>query len=215
MARLQILQLPEGIGDKRPPFVLVIDQLDESLIHDFVGASEITAERIGARSIFAFTETIHIPANDPLPMGRPGEGPSCIDVPGCDGQCCDRRREDQAERHSNELAKQLAGELAEARLWARHGYEIGQKHCGWVDHGVAPAWLTDDWPPHFDTCEHLQRAGAYDEALTRVRALPEEPKFMDALHENGGGYRHGYRVAIGDAKRAARVEQPRACGDGG
>jgi hypothetical protein len=40
-------------------------------------------------------------------------------------------------------AKQAESDLAEARMWARHGYEIGQRSCTWADHGVAPAWLTD------------------------------------------------------------------------
>jgi hypothetical protein len=43
--------------------------------------------------------------------------------------------------------------LVEARMWARHGYEIGQRHCCWSDYGVAPAWLTEGWPTHFDSCE--------------------------------------------------------------
>lgn len=62
-------------------------------------------------------------------------------------------------------------DLNEARMWARHGYEIGQRHCSWSDHGVAPAWLTNGWPMSFDSCEHLKRAGEYDMALSRVRAL--------------------------------------------
>lgn len=36
----------------------------------------------------------------------------------------------------------LYAELDEARMWARHGYEIGQRSCTWSDYGVAPAWLT-------------------------------------------------------------------------
>jgi hypothetical protein len=36
--------------------------------------------------------------------------------------------------------------LEEARSWARHGYEIGQRSCTWSDHGVAPKWLTGHWP---------------------------------------------------------------------
>ena len=59
----------------------------------------------------------------------------------------------------------------EARTWARHGYEIGQRHCGWSDHGVAPAWLTEGWPRAFDSCEHLQQMAEFDTALSRVRAL--------------------------------------------
>ncbi|MFK4869014.1 hypothetical protein ACI3K4_27750 [Streptomyces sp. CSMPJR101] len=66
---------------------------------------------------------------------------------------------------------QLKEQLEEARQWARHGYEIGQRHCGWSDHGVAPGWLTEGWPPHIGSCEHLEQMAAFDEALTRVRAL--------------------------------------------
>ena len=62
-------------------------------------------------------------------------------------------------------------ERDEARQWARHGYEIGQRHCGWSDHGVAPAWLTEGWPPHIDSCEHLKQMAQFDEALSRVRDL--------------------------------------------
>lgn len=45
--------------------------------------------------------------------------------------------------------------LQEARSWARHGYEIGQIHCGWSDYGVAPEWLTEGWPRHFRSCPSL------------------------------------------------------------
>ena len=80
MARLQILELPEGADDDRPPFVLVIDQ---ARAEDFYPATEhgntsqavtarlITehpldamAEQIGARAVLLFEETIDIPANE-------------------------------------------------------------------------------------------------------------------------------------------------------
>lgn len=67
----------------------------------------------------------------------------------------------------------IKAERDEARQWARHGYEIGQRHCSWSDHGVAPAWLTEGWPPHIDSCEHLKHAAEFDEALSRVRVLHE------------------------------------------
>lgn len=38
-------------------------------------------------------------------------------------------------------------DLDDARGWARHGYEIGQRSCTWSDHGVAPAWLIDGHRP--------------------------------------------------------------------
>ena len=40
----------------------------------------------------------------------------------------------------------LRAVLEEARMWARHGYEIGQRSCTWSDHGVALKWLTDNVP---------------------------------------------------------------------
>lgn len=35
--------------------------------------------------------------------------------------------------------------VAEARMWARHGYEIAQRSCTWSDFGAAPNWLTEGW----------------------------------------------------------------------
>jgi hypothetical protein len=71
VARLQILQLPEGAGDDRPPFVLVIDQhqplryvqgIDQEpkVVDEFAGV----AEQIGARGVLVFAEPVEIPAND-------------------------------------------------------------------------------------------------------------------------------------------------------
>lgn len=31
--------------------------------------------------------------------------------------------------------------VLDARSWARHGFEIGQRSCTWSDNGVAPDWL--------------------------------------------------------------------------
>ena len=69
MARLQILELPEGSGDERPPFILVIDQW----VNPFHGQAHQWAEQVGAQGVLVFEETIDIPANDvPLdPDGYP------------------------------------------------------------------------------------------------------------------------------------------------
>ena len=74
MARLQILELPEGTGDDRPPFVLVVDQYEPppypnepSDTSPFDGI----AERIGARAVLVFEDTIDIPANE-VPVGPDG-----------------------------------------------------------------------------------------------------------------------------------------------
>lgn len=68
MARLQILELPEGAGDDRPPFLLVVDQVPrdepafEALRRDL--ADNDIASRTGARAVLIFEDTIDIPAND-------------------------------------------------------------------------------------------------------------------------------------------------------
>ncbi|MFE1111170.1 hypothetical protein ACFW5U_35540 [Streptomyces rochei] len=70
MARLQILELPQGGSDDRPPFVLIVDQylarryitgLDQpEPVSEFDGI----AEKIGARAVLVFEEAVDIPAND-------------------------------------------------------------------------------------------------------------------------------------------------------
>ncbi|MFE2047994.1 hypothetical protein ACFXAS_05765 [Streptomyces sp. NPDC059459] len=69
MARLQILELPEGSSDDRPPFVLVVDQVptDEAgfdALRRDLGTPDDLLERIGARAVLVFEEAIDIPAND-------------------------------------------------------------------------------------------------------------------------------------------------------
>ncbi|MDT0608868.1 hypothetical protein [Streptomyces lancefieldiae] len=66
MARLQILELPECSGDDRPPFVLVVDQFDPPPYpsEPWPPMFDGVAEKIGARAVLVFTETIDIPAND-------------------------------------------------------------------------------------------------------------------------------------------------------
>jgi hypothetical protein len=258
VARLQILELPEGSGDDRPPFILVVDQMPaneaafEALCRDLGTAM---AQQIGARAVLVFETTIDIPANDTIAYLQQvaeetgatiGKITSGFNAQMLADERTDIARDmDRLTRRRDELADALGMEHGsswddirntaaefraelirsenarehlrqdrdEARSWARHGYEIGQKHCGWTDHGVAPGWLTDGWPPHFDSCEHLKRASEYDEALTRVRSLPEHPEIMDAKHAQPEGYLHGYRIAIRDAKRAAQNE--RATPEGG
>ncbi|CAL9592898.1 hypothetical protein SUDANB1_05261 [Streptomyces sp. enrichment culture] len=70
MARLQILELPEGADDSRPPYVLVVDEtvpqrviigMDHGPVRDYW---HDVAERIGARGVIVTAETVEIPAND-------------------------------------------------------------------------------------------------------------------------------------------------------
>lgn len=70
MARLQILELPEGSGDDRPPFVLVVDQSPPQRIVLGQGDSPVRdywqdiAAQIGARGVIVTAETVDVPAND-------------------------------------------------------------------------------------------------------------------------------------------------------
>jgi len=69
MARLQILELPEGSGDDRPPFVLVVD---ECAPQRYILGMDSTwqdhwqrvADKIGAQGVIVTPDTINIPAND-------------------------------------------------------------------------------------------------------------------------------------------------------
>lgn len=67
MTRLQILELPEGAGDERAPFLLVIDQC-QGVTLELVKAIEAhwkrVGEDIGAQGTLIFMETVDIPAND-------------------------------------------------------------------------------------------------------------------------------------------------------
>jgi hypothetical protein len=264
VARLQILELPEGTGDDRPPFVLVVDETVPQRIilgqdMPFGDYWQGIADKIGARAAIVTPETVEILGNNAAPVAvddREGDAQTGELIHAheqtrlalCDAlllsldttwhnlieQVGERQRElaglyrkadeqpdaqlhaeARAELNRSENARDaLREQLGEARSWARHGYEIGQKHCSWSDHGVAPQWLTEGWPPHIDSCEHLKVAAEYDEALTRVRGLPEQPEIMDAKHEQPQGYLHGYRIAIRDAKRAARADRPQTADDG-
>jgi len=189
MARLQILELPtEHHGDDMvTPFVLVVDQSMPQRIA--LGADvpyadywQSLADGIGARGVIVTPETVEIPANDYAPDDPP-------------------RIVDFAEL---EEAKRLTEQRDEARQWARHGYEIGQRHCSWTDYGVAPDWLTDGWPNSFDSCEHLKRAAELEETIARVRAVSTTPEVMNADQERTDVWLHGYKVGVLAAKGALR-----------
>lgn len=66
MARIQILELPEGSGDDRPPFALIIDQYEPPPYqhNDSPSPLDGVAEKIGARTVLVFEETVDIPANE-------------------------------------------------------------------------------------------------------------------------------------------------------
>ncbi|MFJ8995620.1 hypothetical protein ACIRQH_35095 [Streptomyces sp. NPDC102279] len=73
MARLQILELPEGASDERAPFLLVIDQVEEAVREEIARWPGDLGERFGARQVLCFAETIEIPANDTSAYTPPAE----------------------------------------------------------------------------------------------------------------------------------------------
>jgi hypothetical protein len=89
MARLQILELPEGSGDDRPPFILVVDQYEPPPYPADVndpGPFDAVAEKIGARAVLVFEGTIDIPANDTTAYlgGRGAEQEIVVELGGQD-----------------------------------------------------------------------------------------------------------------------------------
>ena len=75
MARLQILELPEGAGDDRAPFVLVVDESSHPTVEAYQAAEgwwQQLARQIGARGCVVTDDTIVIPAND-VPLDENGQ----------------------------------------------------------------------------------------------------------------------------------------------
>ena len=78
MARLQILELPEGGGDDRAPFILVVDECAPQRYAIGLDSSwqdhwQQLADKIGARGVIVTPDTIDIPANDTLPASTQWE----------------------------------------------------------------------------------------------------------------------------------------------
>lgn len=172
MARLQILELPSGSGDDRPPFVLVIDEAatgpdGELLIKaaDYIEARE----HIGACDVFVFEETVEIPANEPPPLTE------VVDDPERAGTT---QLVHAHERSRLALCDALL--LSRDTTWHQITEQVGKRQ---------------------------QELADFYRKFDRVLSLPEHPEIMDAKHEQPQGYLHGYRIAIRDAKRAARTER--------
>lgn len=179
MARLQILELPAGADDDRPPFVLVVDQCAPQRYAVGAGMEPVdpwneVAKKIGARGVIVMPDTVELPANGTLADA------------------------DDAERAGT---TQLVYAHERTRLDLCNALLLSGDTT---------------WRKLIEAVSERQRelAGLYRQ-LDRVRALPEQPDCMDAQHPDGSGYRHGYRVAILDAKRATRTERAQAAEGGG
>jgi hypothetical protein len=201
MARLQILQLPEGVNDERPPFALVVDQhvarryiigLDQpEPFSEFDGI----AEKIGARVVLVFEDTIDIPANDTTAyLNAPTAAQEVVvDLCGQDPQAA---------------AEAAARKAKDGLRLAHERTDIARDMDRLASHKVA---ITDalgidrlrDWDDIRNAARGLRRErDTQAEILERVRNLPEQPEVMDAQHPDPSGYLHGYGVGIREAKRA-------------
>jgi hypothetical protein len=185
MARLQILELPEGSGDDRPPFVLVIDQAPADLagfdaLRRDLGDHEDFLKRTGARAVLVFEETIDIPVND-VPLGADGNPLFVQDVRAQDGPRLATERTGIA-RDMDRLAK-WKNELLDA---------LGMDR-------------TRDWDDIRNAARGLRKQrDAQAEAIERVRQASAEPDAMNAQQEHPGVWRHGYHCGVLAAKSALR-----------
>ncbi|MCX4605498.1 hypothetical protein OG402_34075 [Streptomyces anulatus] len=183
MARLQILELPEGTGDDRPPFILVVDQYEPvEATPSRLFRHQDMAEQIGARAVLVFEETIDIPANDTSAYAQSTATALHLDgheVPGVVDE------EDEPEDWHGILQtrrRQLAKML-----------------------GINP--LTE-WDGILEAATQLrQECDTQAAAIRRVRNLDTEPESLDAHQAEPTGYLLGYAVAVRAAKQASR-EQP-------
>ncbi len=183
MARLQILELPEGSGDDQPPFILVVDQVPrdeagfDALRRDL---SDDVAQRIGARAVLAFETTIDIPAND-----------TSAYLPEAEAQAEPRRADERAIQAEEKL-----------KAFMEKRYVIEQERKALLTDALGMD-RTRDWDDIRNAAAGLRKSNeARAEAIDRVLALSYQPEIMDAQHAEPTGYQHGYRIAIQDAKRA-------------
>ncbi len=117
MARLQILELPtveRPDGTEETPFVLVVDQYEyqryvlgadqEAPVSEWEGV----AEKIGARQVLVFNETVDIPANE-TPVDPDGH-PLKIRVEG-DFEQFHEQVQAEIRKAQTELSQALSGDI--------------------------------------------------------------------------------------------------------
>lgn len=218
MARLQILELPEGSGDDRPPFVLVVDQytplryvlgVDQpEPVSEFDGI----AEKIGARAVLVFEETIDIPANE-VPVGSDGY-PMKIRIEGDFEQLWQQVEAETRYAQGKATRAATARDLADERTdIARDMDRLAKWKTELTD--ALGMDRTRDWDDIRNAVAGLRKErDAKAAALERVRALDDEPAAMNAQNSDPVSYLHGYRIAISTA-RCATWDQLAEGADGG
>ncbi|MEU7416684.1 hypothetical protein [Streptomyces antibioticus] len=189
MARLQILPLPEGTGDDRPPFVLVVDQMEPQRYVVGEGMEgqpdhwDVVAKRIGARGAIVLPDTVEIPANGPLPL------PEVDEVSEADFTTMATAVHQALGIDITEGMPDIAGWLLAA--------------CRELEKSEAAR-----------TRLRTERDRA-NEALTRVRDLTEQPEVMNVNPESPYATQDGYAQGIRAAKRAIEDERSQTAEHGG
>lgn len=183
MARLQILELPEGAGDDRPPFVLVVDECAPQRYVIGVDSTwqdhwQRLADKIGARGVIVTPDTIDIPAND-----TSAYAPS-------------------AALHLGE--REVAGvvdEEGEPEDW--HGILQTRRRQLAKALGINPL---HDWDGILEAATQIrQERDAQAEAIERVRRESLKPEIMNAQQQHPTVWMHGYECGVRAAKSALRL----------
>lgn len=183
MARLQILELPEGSGDERSPYLLIIDQVDDELAEDIARWPDDIGKRTGARHVLCFPGTIDIPANDTAAYLQ--------QVAEETGATIGEAVRAANAQHSMDERTDITRDMYRLAKWKNE-----LTHALGMDR-------TRDWDDIRNAAAGLRKQrDSQAETLERVRNLPEQPNVMDAQHPDPTGYLHGYSVAIREAKRA-------------
>ncbi|MFI2354673.1 hypothetical protein ACH5AG_08300 [Streptomyces anulatus] len=209
MARLQILELPEGTGDDRPPFILVIDEYTPQRyilgpdqpepISEFDGI----AEKIGARAVLVFEDTIDIPANDTSAFVQPLATALHLDDHEVRGAIAADMNKARQQAGVATIGQHLADERTDI---ARDMDRLAKRRDELAEAlGMEP---TRDWDDIRNAAAGIRRSrDSMRDAIQRVRNLDEEPAIMDAHQAEPTGYLLGYAIAVRAAKQASR-EQP-------
>ena len=216
MARLQILELPEGSNDDRPPFVLVIDQARVEDFHPstdgetawqiYIGKLTAVdplkdmAEQIGARAVLVFETTVDIPANDVSGYLRDGEA-AWTPADETRAILIDTLNEKPAPTDWQSVAEKRERDLL-GYIASRERIERDRR-----------ASLTDalgmdrlrDWDDIRNTATALRKQrDEQAEAIERVRSTAIEPEIMNAQQEHPTVWMHGYACGVLAAKTALR-----------
>ncbi|MFM9636003.1 hypothetical protein [Streptomyces turgidiscabies] len=177
MTRLQILELPEGVDDRRRPFVLVVDECQPQRIVIGIDTPwrdhwQELADKIGARGVIVVPDTVTIPTSEP---------PTGTDTP-----------------ESGTLNPKLAA-LIERAL----GITPEEKGSAGVEAWLATACRQLEKSKA--ECTHLHHERTFlTRRLRQVRNLSTEPDLMNAGQEHPNIWKHGYECGVLAAKAAAR-----------